>query len=336
MIVFIWRGIGIIVPIALVGIGYICSMFYEDKRLGNTDLMGWTLLYSSILFILIGLAVGFPSEQEKEKGIKFKLKNHSFFYIPIIIWGGIALFLSCYFLLIYNPNATADAVDLNATENGLSTEDSKTAIHFYNPTEDTLIYYSYDEYGTDETVKLPGFRSEVLYSSGEKDQANFIAATTLDETFTLNLVPEDGKNYDPSKFVKLTNKGKEYFLRKIKKATKATNDVDDVWVLLDENYHLALIDVSAIYASGKINASIAPSSNWMSKVKEKYNGNDIIEVKVKHPQQSGKIEMIGPNMQFPESVESNTQVYFLLDYLNQEDLTNEYITKEIVRLCEQD
>jgi hypothetical protein len=335
MIVFIWRGIGIIVPILLFGIGYICSLFYEDKRLGNTDLMGWTLFYSCILFLLIGLAVGLPSEEEKEKGMKFKWNNHTFFYIPILIWGIIAMVFSIYFLMIYNPNAVDDSVDFqtNQTE---STEDKKTKIHFYNPTEDSLIYYTYDEYGTDEAVKLAGYTSEMIYTSGEENQANYIGATTFDDTFTLNILPEDFKKYDQTKFVKIKEEGKEYFLRKIKQATAATNDVDDIWVLLDENYHLALIDVSEIYSSGKINRNSIEKINWLSKVKEKYQGNDIIEVNVKYPDKNGKIKMIGPNFEFPVTIEGETKVYFLLDYLNDEDLTKAYITKEIMRLSEPD
>lgn len=336
MIIFIWRGIGLIVPIGLVGIGYICSLFYEDKRLGNTDLLGWTLFYSCILFLLIGLAVGLPSEEEKEMGKKFKLKNHSFFYIPILIWGIISMVFSIYFLLIYNPNAVDASIDLQTDLNGTNTEETKTAMHFYNPTEDSLIYYVYDEYGTDEAVKIAGFTSEVFYTSGEKDQANYIGATTLDETFTLNILPDDLKKYDPSKFVKINEKGKEYFLRKIKSPSAATNDVDDIWVLLDDNYHLALVDVSDLYFSRKINRNKISKINWNSKVKEKYNGNDIIEVKVKHPKKTGKIEMIGPNFTFPVSVEGDTKVYFLVDYLNESDLTNEYINKEITRLSEPD
>lgn len=333
MIIFIWRGIGLIVPIGLVGIGYLVSLFYDDKRLGNTDLTGWALFYSSILFLLIGLAVGFPSDEERAKGKKFKLSNHSFFYIPILIWGGIALSLSIYFLMIYNPNAAG--LPTNPEMGQDDSEAKKTAIHFYNPTEDTLIYYAYDEYGTDESVKMAGFTSEILYTSGEENQANYIGATALDEeTFTLNILPKDFKNYDKTKYQKVKQDGKEFFMRKIKSPTAATNDVDDIWVLLDENYHLALVDVSEIYKAGKLDRSAIEKINWLSKVKEKYNGTDIIEVNVKHPKKTGKIEMIGPNYTFPDLVEGETNVYFLIDYLNDEDLSNEYVTKEIIRLTE--
>jgi hypothetical protein len=59
--VIVWKGLGLIVPILLFVIGYIVSLFYEDKTLGNTNLLGWAFFYSSIIFILVGLAIALPS-----------------------------------------------------------------------------------------------------------------------------------------------------------------------------------------------------------------------------------------------------------------------------------
>jgi hypothetical protein len=329
--IFIWRGIGIIVPILLVAIGYIVSLFYEDKTLGNTNLLGWAFFYSSIIFILVGLALSLPSEEEKNKtGKKLNLWKHSFFYIPVLFWGMIFLILCIYLLLIYNPNPlnTFDKDMFNIEQ----TDAESTTIHFYNPSGDSIRYSIVDVNGEEENADLAGYESEVISSTGEKDECYLFGGRTLDGEFRMFIQPKDEKNYDKNKYRVIKEDGDNIYMRKIKKPTIETNDVDDVWILLDAEYNLALVDVTNLYVDGKLNKDLITKVNWSQKIKQKYAGDDIIEVDMVHPQKDGTIEVISPNTAFTEEITAKTKIYFLLDYSSDEDLNNKYISDEIVRL----
>ena len=329
--VIIWKGLGIIVPILLVGIGYLVSLFYEDKTLGNMNLLGWSLFSSSIVFILIGYFIARPSEEERnETGKKLTLWRHTFFFLPILFWGIIFLILSIYLLFIYNPNS-ADTFDKDLTNVEESDAEVNT-IHFYNPTGDTLKYVFADLYANDETIPLERYTSEIQYTSGESDQSYFFASYNLEDELIMFIQPKDLKNYDKNKFKKMKLDGDDYYLRKIKKPTIETNDVDDVWVLLDSQFKLALIDVTHLYKNGKLNKQLITKVNWLEKIKQKYTGDDIIEVGLVHPKKDGTIEMISPNVVFPEEISETTKIYFLMDYLNEKDLNNKFITDEIARI----
>ncbi len=329
--IFIWRGIGLIVPILLVVIGYIVSLFYEDKTLGNTNLLGWAFFYSSIIFILVGLAIVLPSEDEKSKtGKKLNLWKHSFFYIPVLFWGMIFLILCIYLLLIYNPNPvnTFDSEMFNNQK----TDAESTTIHFYNPSGDSIRYSIVDVNGEEEIAELASYASEVISSTGEKDECYLFGGRTLDGEFRMFIQPKDEKNYDKNKYRLIKEDGDNIYMRRVKKPTIETNDVDDVWILVDSEYKLALIDVTNIYSNGKLKRDLINKVNWSEKINQKYAGDDIIEVDLVHPQEDGTIEVISPNTAFTEEINTKTKIYFLLDYLSDEDLNNKFIAEEIVRL----
>lgn len=330
--VIIWKGFGLIVPIALVGIGYLTSLFYDDKRLGNTDLLGWTFLWSSIIFLIVG--IGFSSVGEDEKEVKHKpLWQHTFFFIPILFWGIILLAFSVYFLLIYNPNKVDSPLNSGDLAPYEQIEVEGTTVHFYNPTGDTMIYYFSDQYENNNKVKLAGYETDYQVGSGQEDQANLIGAMTLDGVTKLMIVPEDQKKYDKNKFIVVKENGKDVLLRKIELPTKETNDYDDVWVLLDKEFSLALIDVTSLYKNGKINSEVIKQTNWNAKIVEKHSGNDIIKLNVSHPNKNGTLKVIEPNTVFPEEIDGSTKVYFLAEYLDENDLTNDYLIGEIIRLA---
>jgi hypothetical protein len=329
--VIVWKGIGIIVPILLVAIGYIVSLFYEDKTLGNTNLLGWAFFYSSIIFILVGLAVALPSEEEKSKtGKKLSLWRHTFFFLPILFWGLIFLILCIYLLLIYNPNPVFKFDE--AKYNLEQSESESTTIHFYNPSGDSIRYSIVDVNGEEEIADLAGYESEVISSTGEKDECYLFGGRTLDGEFRMFIQPKDEKNYDKNKYRVIKEDGENIYMRRIQKPTIETNDVDDVWILLDAEYNLALIDVTNLYVDGKLKKDLITKVNWSQKIKQKYAGDDIIEIDLVHPQKDGTIEVISPNTAFTEEITASTKIYFLLDYSSDEDLNNKYISDEIVRL----
>jgi hypothetical protein len=121
-------------------------------------------------------------------------------------------------------------------------------------------------------------------------------------------------------------------MRKIQKPTIETNDVDDVWILVDSEYKLALIDVTNIYLNGKLKRDLINKVNWLEKIEQKYSGDDVIVVDKVHPQKDGTIKVISPNTAFTEEITAKTKIYFLLDYSSDEDLNKKYIAEEIIRL----
>jgi hypothetical protein len=329
--VIVWKGIGIIVPILLVAIGYIVSLFYEDKTLGNTNLLGWAFFYSSIIFILVGLAVALPSEEEKSKtGKKLTLWRHTFFFLPILFWGLIFLILCIYLLLIYNPNPVFKFDE--AKYNLEQTPSESTIIHFYNPSGDSIRYSIVDVNGEEEVADLAGYTSELVSSTGEKDECYLFGGRTLDGEFRMFIQPKDEKNYDKNKYRVIKEDGENIYMRKIQKPTIETNDVDDVWILVDSEYKLALIDVTNIYSNGKLKRDLINKVNWLEKIEQKYSGDDVIVVDKVHPQKDGTIKVISPNTAFTEEITAKTKIYFLLDYSSDEDLNKKYIAEEIIRL----
>lgn len=328
--VIVWKGLGIIVPILTVGIGLLMSLFYDDKRLGNPDLSGWTFLISAILLIPIGWLIAMPSEEENNAtGKKFNFWRHTFFFLPILFWGALFLFLGIYLLFIYTPNPV---FKYDPSKANVQTENVESSIWFYNPTKDSLEYILIDEKGEETSANLEGYRSAETPTKGEKDQCYLIGGKTLEGEVIMFIQPKDTKNYDKNKYKVVNEKGKNYYYRKIKAPTKATNDVDDIWVLLDEDYKAALIDVTQLYVNGKLSRDLISKGNWIEKVVKKYTGDDIIEVNIVHPEKDGTIDVIKPNTGLPEEITKKTKIYFLLDYLNDSDLTAKYITDEIVRL----
>jgi len=327
--VFIWKGIGILVPIVIVGIGYLSSLFYEDRRLGNTDLMGWALLWSSIVLILVGVPI---STKSKREGTKSDLWQHTFFFIPILFWGILSLILSVYFLLIYSPNKSNIPLTSGELAEYEAMEENGTTVHFYNPTSDSLYYYFSDQYGTDEKVKLADYENDYQIASGKEDQAGLIGAMTFDGETRLFIIAEDPKNFDKNRFIPVMENGKEILLRKIPLPTKETNDCDDIWVLLDREFSLALIDISSLYINGKFDQNQVKKTNWTSKIVEKHSGNDIIKLNVKHPGKNGTVEVINPNSPIPMEMYTSTKIYFLAEFWEEEELSNEYLSSEIKRL----
>lgn len=331
--VFIWKGIGLIVPIGLVGIGLLVSLFFDDKRLGNTSLLGWSFFCASLLFIIIGGLLTLSTKDEEGNPLpKVSVKRHTFFFIPVLFWGIILFAVSIYLLFIYNPNKTTSfepLVDFESTE---LTENENTVVNFYNPTNDTLVYIFVDQYGTSEEVKLGNYESDYQLASGQEDQANLIGAMTLDGLTTQMLQPTDKNNYDKAKFISVDENGKKVLLRKVRYPTPATNDYDEVWVLLSKDYNLALVDVSSLYPDGKFNSDLIKSTNWSDKVTQKHSGSDLIEISVSHPEKEGKIQVIEPNTSFPKEVSNKTKTFFLIDYQDEKELTNTHLKEEIIRL----
>lgn len=313
--VIIFRGLGILVPIVLFISGWIVSFWFKDTRIGNPPFMGWTLFYTAIVCLLLGL-VTFGGKDER--GNPIPKNKHHFFYIPIVFWAFIFGGVSAYLLL-----ATGKKSD-ESSKQELAVADTIPKIHFYNPTADTLDYLIYTKGGlseqqtlepftTSSTILIPG-KSYVLGALDMKGEA----------TMTLPYY----EKYDASLYEKVKEDGRDVEQRLIRPLSKQTNDYEDNWMLLDGNYDMILVDVTEIYNGTIQNEKIA-KIDWMKKIKSRHSGSELIELSIAASSPEGSVYVSAPYTYLPVSNEKERSVYLILTFRNDEEVTNDFIKESV-------
>ncbi|MBL4686696.1 MAG: hypothetical protein JKY37_19015 [Nannocystaceae bacterium] len=95
--VFIWRGLGLGVLLALAAVGFSLAYFvYDDPTLGNLGWIGWTCVITAGVSVLVALA----TLGGKEKGGWAK---HSVFFVPVVFWPLILGAVGAWALTSYDP-----------------------------------------------------------------------------------------------------------------------------------------------------------------------------------------------------------------------------------------
>lgn len=90
----IWRGAGILSLFLTAGLALLCEWIFKTK---TAEYIG--CLVGGVLTLLIGLGLSVPSEEEKAKGIKQKFMHHTFFFIPMPVWGVAAIGYAIYMMV---------------------------------------------------------------------------------------------------------------------------------------------------------------------------------------------------------------------------------------------
>lgn len=93
MVIF-WRGMGILALILPVGLGLLCRWIFKSDTAGNIG-----LIIGGALVFLIGLGAMMPSDEEKQQGVKTKMWHHTFFFLPMFLWGLAAIGGGIYLLV---------------------------------------------------------------------------------------------------------------------------------------------------------------------------------------------------------------------------------------------
>ena len=97
--------------------------------------------------------------------------------------------------------------------------------------------------------------------------------------------------------------------------------------MLDENYGMAVLDVTEIYEKD------IRSIRWKEKLLATYlPEGDIIAPVIKTPKDESRVEVIPPNTYLPTPEERTGRVYILLPYADISELTEKYIISEVERL----
>lgn len=313
--VIIFRGLGILVPIVLFISGWIVSFWFKDTRIGNPPFMGWTLFYTAIVCLFLGLAT-FGGKDEN--GNPIPKNKHHFFYIPIVFWALIFGGVSAYLLLAAGKKSDSPAKE------ELAASDTVPKIHFYNPTADTLDYLIYTKDGLSEQQTLMPFTTSPTIEIPEKSYVLGALDTKGEATMTLPYY----EKYDATLYEHVKEDGRDVEQRLIRPLSKQTNDYEDNWMLLDGNYDMILVDVTEIY-SGTIKKEKIAQIDWMKKIKSSHTGSELIELSIAPSSPEGSVYVSAPNTYLPVSNPKERSVYMILTFRNDEEVTNDFIRESV-------
>ena len=313
--VIIFRGLGIVVPIVLVITGWIVSFWFKDTRIGNPPFMGWTLFYTAIVCLVLGLAT-FGGKDKN--GNSIPKNRHHFFYIPIVFWALIFGGVSAYLLL------AAGKTSGGSSKEELAVADTVPKIHFYNPTADTLDYLIYTKGGlSDQETLMPFTTSEAIRIPG-KSYVLGALDTKGEATMTLPYY----EKYDATLYEHVKEDGRTVEQRLIRPLSKQTNDYEDNWMLLNGDYDMILVDITEIY-SGTIKKEKIATIDWMKKIRSRHAGSELIELSIAPSSPEGSVYVSSPNTYLPVSNPKDRTVYMILTFPNDEEVTNDFIRESV-------
>lgn len=332
----IWRGAGIIVPLAFVGAGALASLWFDDATLGNLSYIGWVCLGTAAISLVVGLATFPGKKKDPATGILVSKKKHDFFFLPIIIWAivfaGLSIFLLCGFSG-FSAQSTSEKLTYKDMAGLPRTQ--RRVVHFYNPTRDTLRYvFVNTQLMADSKWLAPGQQDVIglpveLYQFVSFDQSKKERYTKL----PLAENAADTLRYITYKDVD----GTEKKLRSVKGATVDYNDYDEAWLLLDPTYSILLVNVTELsQAKNKITEDKVKSINWEKRIYGDYNGNDLIEPYIKgvireEMLHRANVTVVTPEEKIPVRLSENSDVYVLVPYPTGKKPNNEMIISQIIR-----
>lgn len=96
--IFIWRGLGFLVPVLGYLIGVIILMIYKYYDYPNPMVpIRLSLIVCGVVFLVLGIRLLRRPPQVASDG-QLRKKKHDFFWIPVYIWGILLEALGIYLL----------------------------------------------------------------------------------------------------------------------------------------------------------------------------------------------------------------------------------------------
>lgn len=312
--VFVWRGMGIIVPIIFFLCGTAVHFFIDDSRLGNPRFMGWSLFYSAIVLILPALAaIGGKAEDGQPK------KKHDFFFIPIFVWVLIFGGLSAWLLIFAGKDAPAEE------DSGPKKPVAQRLVRLWNTSDDSISYIIADTSGLIASEDLEPH----IFGKIRLDEGSYLfSASDQAGNITLQLPDEKYKN-DRSRYVLRKDADGPYYERMLKGETPDTTDYDEAWLLVNGSYDMAFIDITSVCKEG-LTADEVKASDWTRKLSPVYDGRDLMEPILKAPA-GGFVTALLPGEEAPSSLRKGENVQMLILVNRDEPVTNEILTGKIIR-----
>lgn len=299
---FVWRGIGIIVPIIVLINGFIVRMFIEDDRIGNPKFMGWTLFYSAIVCLLIGITILGTNKEAAEKNQP--KKKHDFFFIPIIFWALIFGGLSAWLLI---GGKSSDTTELNADDLKQTEEVSPRSIFVLNQSDDTITYLFGDSSGVVENGTLPPH----IFSEVEIYPGSYIVSGSNMQDSVLISLPYNKEFASVAKnYVLQKDAEGNYYERVITAPTKDSLDYDKAWFIASGQSDMIFVDVTD-FCRQNITADQVKAVDWKKRFDKIYDGQELIEPALKPLKAGGKVTVLKPGQDFPQSLAPNERVFMI-------------------------
>lgn len=342
MITIVWRGSGILVLIYFFLSAWLCTYFIDGSHnLNNSAYAGWTLFWAAIAATLHAAMIGItwygakaepeqtvPAEPGQEPETPPSLFRSHLFYIPVIFWPLIFGLLSAKFLMGNDaPHSSVTTAPDDARVEQQKVDLSRT-IHFLNTSEDTLMYEISGTNGAFEVDHI----SPRTYISKTLDPGKYIIRTGDREGDVVFTFPSDDIANDKTKCaVAKDRKGKNAAHRVIGDATESKDDYDDIWVVLNGERDMMLVEVTEICHASMTTGEI-DKMDW-TKLTHAYNGTDIIEPLYGEDPGTGIYTVLATGDDIPTSLTKNERVFALFSFPRGTELTNEYLIERIVSRC---
>lgn len=328
---FIWRGIGILVPIVFFAIAAVASIWIEDRTLGNSAYVGWTSLGAAVILLIIGLTTLPGTTTDTNTGALVPKKKHDFFFVPIIVWALIFGGVSVYMFLAAGPSVHSKNrltyKDITGPRN-----DART-VHFFNPSADTLRYvYVNTDLQVGEGWVLPGETKDVKLPVG---LYQFVVYDQEGNEFYAKK-PSQPNAADTSRYATYTDAdGTVKALRSVKGSTISYNDYDEAWLLMDQSYSMMLVDVTELCNTKEKSDDKVAKTDWHEKIYGEYNGDDMIEPYIKGEEKDAMHTMtyftiITPSKPLPNRLNENESCYMLITYKTGDKPSSELIAQQII------
>lgn len=291
--VFVWRGSGITVPIFLFLSGFMMSYWFEDTRLSNYPYFGWTLFWAGIILTLQGAAVWGGGKPDPDTGQVHIKKGHDFFWIPVVFWGLAFLGFGIYYInkpaaSFYIPSTTP------TTESNEPYSDfEQRTVNIYNPYDDSV---------------------EIVISN----------LATKEEIITTD-VPGLSTRYKEFAcvpyYIAVDGVERAERMRVTVARDRTANEYAEAWYILGGAMDAVLIDVTEVCTEESDREDMI-AVDWISKVKERYNGKQLVEPFVKY-EASKKPVIYGISDDLPQSHTKRERIYALVPVENRNKLVEE-------------
>ncbi len=321
---FIWRGVGILVPIIYFLIAWIVSYWFDgtDTKIINPEFVAWTSLISGIIIFAIGLFTFNIHKKTGDFQAKTKVKRAHFFYIPILYWGVGILLLSITFFTFFSDDKKSEITEI------VIEKPTTRILNLYNPGEDTLTYIIADE--TEDglisrEIVIPG-----NYLSIKLEAKSYLFSAFNQEFETTLLLPSKKYAKDTSKFVLLNDDNGKFYQRILRPATLEEDDYDEAWLVLDGIHNLILVEVTE-FCDIDFDHRDIEDFVWLDYIYEIYDAQDLIEPLSNKTFRGKTIKVLAPGDSIPTELLENELVFMLIPYSGT-DLDNEYIANWIKSL----
>lgn len=336
MFVIIWRrsGLGILIYFFL--IAWIVSHWYDDASLRNASYTGWVLFYSAIVCALHALLLLGSNSAKKDTDTDVNadadagttqpstLWQHSLFFIPVLIWPFLFGAGSAYNFFGRSENPHHETFVPSAIP---PKPVQKRTIHFLNPTGDSMYY---------EISSADGVYEKQLISPHK-----YISRTCRPGKYTIHGLSADGEEVytfpsgeitaDKSKCTSTKDsEGNQVFRRIIGKATESENDYDDIWVMLNGDRNMMIVEITDICPEGTTQSGIK-KINWTERVKTVYDGQDIIEPLYETDPGEETFTVLSPGDDFPAKAGKNERIFALFTIDPEQEIDNDFIAGRILR-----